>query len=251
MNKERNRKEIRSMKIGILDCDDIAPELIEDFPSYTSMFQDLLAKTSLFAEKPEFVSYKACHGEFPADIRECDAYLISGSKTGVYDDVPWREPLRNLVKEIFDADIRMVGICFGHQLLADVLGGKTVKSDKGWGIGAIEHQKQGQAQPFEDMPESLTLLFSHQDQVTTLPEGAVRIYGSEFCENGAFYIPGKVLGFQGHPEFTNEYSDRLMRLRRERYPAERYEEGIASIGSDTQEVLVAEWMMQFLFGLRG
>lgn len=239
------------MKIGILDCDEIAPELVEDFPNYASMFRDLLAKTSLASQDPEFVSYKACHGVLPADVSECDAYLISGSKTGVYDDVPWREPLRACVKAIFDANIRVVGICFGHQLLADVLGGKAEKSDKGWGIGAIEHAKTAQSEPFDNMPESLTLLFSHQDQVTKLPDGAERIYGSDFCENGAFYIPGKVLAFQGHPEFTNEYSDRLMRLRRDRYPAARYEEGIASIGTETQENLVAEWMMQFLFGQRG
>ncbi|KZZ00981.1 hypothetical protein A3744_28815, partial [Oleiphilus sp. HI0073] len=182
------------MKIGILDCDEIAPELVDDYPNYASMFCDLLAKTTLAAEQPEFIRYKACHGELPSNVSDCDAYLISGSKTGVYDEVEWREPLRILVQNIYDAGIRVVGICFGHQLLADVLGGKAEKSNKGWGIGAIEHKKQGVDGPFEDMPESLTLLFSHQDQVTQLPQGAARIYGSEFCENGAFYIPGKVLG---------------------------------------------------------
>ena len=239
------------MKIGILDCDEIAPELVDDYPNYASMFCDLLAKTSLMAEQPEFVSYKACHGELPANVRDCDAYLISGSKTGVYDEVDWREPLRIFVQSIYESGVRVVGICFGHQLLADVLGGKTEKSDKGWGIGAIEHKKQGTSEPFENMPESLTLLFSHQDQVSRLPADAERIYGSAFCENGAFVIPGKVLAFQGHPEFTNDYSGRLMRLRSDRYPVDVYENGIASIGTETQEDLVAEWMMQFLYGLRG
>jgi len=234
------------MKIGILDCDDLAPELLDDFNSYAVMFRQLLDKTDDRGRAIDYKFYKACHGEFPQNVDECDAYLISGSKTGVYDQTSWREPIRNLVQEIYDAKIRMVGICFGHQLLADVLGGRAEKSEKGWGIGAITHTRVGGEDYLGDMPQELTLLFSHQDQVTKLPPNALRVYGSDFCENGAFIIPDRVLAFQGHPEFTKEYSERLMRLRKERYTQARFEQGIESLALQTNELSVAQWMKDFL-----
>jgi GMP synthase-like glutamine amidotransferase len=234
------------MKIGILDCDDIIDELVDDFTSYAKMFEDLLRGAEPSRSSIEFVAYKACHGEFPSTVAECDAYLITGSKTGVYDDVVWRAPLRKLIQEIYDAGINIVGICFGHQLLADVLGGKAEKSDKGWGIGAIRHQRQSEHERLEGMPESLTLLFSHQDQVTKLPPNAKCLYGNDFCENGAFSIGNQVLAFQGHPEFTKEYSERLMNLRSSRYPKDIFEGGLASLTQNIDEQSVAHWMWTFL-----
>ena len=236
------------MRIGILDCDDIAPELVEDFQNYSTMFQALLATASGHGEYIEYVTYKACHQDLPESADECQAYLITGSKTGVYDDVVWREPLRECVRQFYTAKKRLVGICFGHQLLADVLGGKAEKSPKGWGIGAIEHRKQSDASAFQHMPDSLTLLFSHQDQVTVLPEGAEQLYGSAFCEFGAYCIPKRVLSFQGHPEFTKEYSRRLMILRQARYERACFESGVDSLVNSTHEHLVAQWMLDFLLG---
>lgn len=232
--------------IGILDCDDIAPELVEDYRNYPCMFVDLF-KRSGSETLPEFKFYKACQGELPKRVEECDAYLITGSKTGVYDDVPWRQGLRDFVQAAFDANIKLAGICFGHQLLADVLGGKAEKSTKGWGIGAITHQLQAQPDRIlGTMPNELTLLFSHQDQVTKLPPKATRVYGSDFCENGAYVIEDKVIAFQGHPEFTKDYSGRLMNLRRARYPEAVFEGGLASLEKETHELAVAKWIIDFL-----
>lgn len=236
------------MRIGILDCDDIAPELVDDFQNYSAMFQELLSTANKHGKQIEYVTYKACHQELPDSPEECHSYLITGSKTGVYDDVPWREPLRQCVKQLYAADKRMVGICFGHQLLADVLGGKAEKSAKGWGIGAIEHERQSEPHVLDNMPESLTLLFSHQDQVTKLPKRAELLYGNDFCEYGAYHIPERVLSFQGHPEFTKEYSERLMLLRRERYDKECFKAGVESLVNPTHEQLVAQWMLDFLVG---
>jgi GMP synthase-like glutamine amidotransferase len=234
------------MKIGILDCDDIAEELVSDFKSYAKMFEDFLRGADPSRSSEEFVVYKVCHGEFPSSVTECDSYLITGSKTGVYDDVPWRAPMRKLVQEIYEAEINIVGICFGHQLLADVLGGKAEKSEKGWGIGAIAHQRKAEHEMMPGMRDSLTLLFSHQDQVTKLPPNAKCLYGSDFCENGAFAIGNQVLAFQGHPEFTKEYSERLMNLRSERYPSDIFEGGLESLSQDVHEQDVAHWMWAFL-----
>jgi GMP synthase-like glutamine amidotransferase len=234
------------MKIGVLDCDDIAPELVSDYPSYPLMFEALLKKAGSEDLGMRFDAYKVCHGEFPVDVNDYSAYLITGSKTGVYDDVEWREPLRRFIQEAFDTGAQLVGICFGHQLLADVLGGKATKSEKGWGIGAITHERKEVNGVLGEMPETLTLLFSHQDQVVELPRNATRLYGSDFCENGAFSIGNQVLAFQGHPEFTKEYSERLMRLRESRYPPEIFQSGLASLSAVTEEDKVARWMLTFL-----
>ena len=234
------------MVLGILDCDEIAPELREEFDSYGAMFENLIRQIAPNENINQIRIYKVCDGDLPKDVSECQAYLVTGSKTGVYDIVAWREPLRRCVSEIYDMHIPMVGVCFGHQLLADVLGGEAIKSDKGWGIGAMTHSRQTQQDVFQEMPESITLLYSHQDQVVRLPPTAVRLYGSDFCPNAAFCIPGRVLGFQGHPEFTVEYSQQLMSLRESLYPPDLYKQAVASLQKTTDERLVSKWITMFL-----
>ena len=231
------------MKLGILKTDAVRPDWVPEFGEYPDMFATLLGR-----EDPsmEFITYDVEEGEFPADLDEVDAYLITGSKSSVYEDKPWIHRLREFVRELDARQKKIIGICFGHQLIAEALGGKTEKSEKGWGVGLHSHH-------FNSIPEwhdagatELKILVSHQDQVVRNAEGAVVLAGSEFCENAVCQIGDHILTFQGHPEFLPEYSREIMNYRRETIGEEVYESGIASLAGEQEGSRVARWVLKFL-----
>ena len=121
------------IRIGILECDHVAPELRGDYGDYHEMFADLVQAQD---NSIEFCTYDLIEDSFPVDIHACDAYIITGSKFGVYEDIAWIHKAKQLVKRLYNAKIPTIGICFGHQLIAEALGGKVVKAtDKGRGLG--------------------------------------------------------------------------------------------------------------------
>ena len=124
------------MKLGILKTDAVRPEWVPEFGEYPDMFVALLGQLD---PALEFVVYDVEQGEFPDDIDEVDAYLITGSKSSVYDDKPWIAALMDFVRELDRRHKKIVGICFGHELVAQALGGKTEKSSKGWREGLHTH----------------------------------------------------------------------------------------------------------------
>ncbi len=229
--------------LGILDCDELAPELVPDYEHYARMFTYLLQP---HLQEVECRRYAILNDEWPDSANECNAYLITGSKTGVYDEEPWLPCLREFIQQVFDKSIPVVGICFGHQMLAHSLGGYAGKSEKGWGIGAYTIRASQYAQDAFKGPSDLTLLYSHQDQVQELPPGARLLYANDFCPNAAYVIPGKVLAFQGHPEFTQDYSLRLMTLRQDRYAPGQYEQALTTLELPLQADWVAQTMAEFL-----
>ncbi len=234
------------MKLGILKTDTVRPEWVPKFGEYPDMFVVLLGRAD---PSMEFVTYDVESGVYPADIDEVDAYLITGSKSSVYDDKPWIPPLIKFVQEIAARGKKIVGICFGHQLVAQALGGKTEKSDKGWGVGLHTHTFT-QTPPWHDGgSEHLNILVSHQDQVVKNAQGATVLAGSEFCENAVCQIGDQILTFQGHPEFIPEYSKEIMEFRREQFGEDIYHSGVASLNGDQQEGdRVAKWVVKFLQG---
>lgn len=126
------------MKLGILDCDELAAPLKKDFKCYAEMFRSLLDSVD---GALELGVYSVLDNEYPAEINECDGYLLTGSKTGVYDSAPWLEALQEFVRRAYLSQVPLVGICFGHQMLAHALGGRAQKSELGWGIGALTQQR--------------------------------------------------------------------------------------------------------------
>ncbi|MCX2780811.1 gamma-glutamyl-gamma-aminobutyrate hydrolase family protein [Microbulbifer thermotolerans] len=231
------------MKIGVLKTDDVREELVDDFGEYPEMFAQLLRN-----QDPglEFVTYEVQRGHYPEDIDEVDAYLITGSKTGVYEDKDWIPPLMEFVRRLHQVKKPTIGICFGHQLIAQALGGRTRKSDKGWGIGVHSYELQETPAWMSQPLERFSLLASHQDQVEELPPGAKVLAGSDFCPMAMMQVDDHMLTFQAHPEFTKPYSKSLMELRREAFGEEVVQKGHASLQNDIHENVVASWMLDFL-----
>ncbi len=233
------------MKLGILKADAVRPEWVPRFGEYPDMFIAILGRAD---PKLEFVVYDVEQGQYPADIDEVDAYLITGSKSGVYENKPWIAPLMAFVCEVHRRHKKLVGICFGHQLVAQALGGKVEKSSKGWGMGLHTHHF-GRTPAWHDQGErDLQILVSHQDQVLELADGSEVLAGSDFCENAVIRVGDHILTFQGHPEFVPELSRVMMEFRRELIGEDVYTSGVASLQGTDEGKRVARWILNFLRG---
>lgn len=233
------------MKLGILKTDSVRPEWVPQFGEYPDMFATLLSRVD---PDMEFAIYDVEQGEYPADIDEVDAYLITGSKSSVYDDKPWIAELMAFVRELHARHKKLVGICFGHQLVAHALGGRTEKSARGWGVGLHTHTFHGLPHWHDGDHPDLDILVSHQDQVTAVADGAEVLAGSEFCENAVTQLGDHILTFQGHPEFIPEYASAIMNVRRETIGEHAYEHGMASLAGNHQGERVARWIHTFISG---
>jgi GMP synthase-like glutamine amidotransferase len=231
------------MKLGILKTDTVRPEWVPDFGEYPDMFMALLGEAD---PDLEFSVYDVEQGEYPADIDEVDAYLITGSKSSVYEDKPWIAALVDFVRELDRRRKKIVGICFGHQLVAQALGGKTEKSPKGWGVGLHTHSFAIQPDWHDQGEAAFDILVSHQDQVVENASGARVLASSEFCENAVCQVGEHILTFQGHPEFVPSYSREIMEFRRDMIGEEVYQTGMASLARNPQGQRVARWILNFL-----
>lgn len=231
------------MKIGVLKTDDVREQLVGEFGEYPDMFAQLLRSQD---PSLEFVTYDVQRGHYPEDIDEVGAYLITGSKTGVYEDKEWIPPLMAFVRRLHDAKKPTIGICFGHQLIAQALGGKVRKSDKGWGIGVHSYEVQETPAWMSEPLQQFNLPVSHQDQVEKLPHGARVLASSDFCPMAMVQVGRHMLTMQAHPEFTKPYSKSLMELRRDAFGEELVEKGQDSLQNDIHESAVARWMLEFL-----
>jgi len=231
------------MHIGILQADSVLPQFQPSCGDYPDMFVTLLADEG--GRQPRFSTFVARDMAYPpADT--CDAYVITCSRHSVYDDEPWIAPLADFVGAALDAQRKVIGICFGHQLIAHFFGGRTEPAEVGWGVGVHRAKLLSTESWMEPARSSVGLLSSHKDQVVELPTGARSIAQSSFCPNGGYVIGDQVLTFQSHPEFTKLYAEALMRHREALIGPQAFAEGIASLQDETHEALVARWILNFI-----
>lgn len=166
---------------------------------YPELFRNNLLA---FDAKLKFSDFHILQGQFPESVDECDVWLINGSPSGVYDDLEWIAKLKTFVQALELAKKPTIGICFGHQLLAEALGGKVTLSEKGLGIGLANNLVVEHAEFMQPSAKHIKLLGCHQDQVVKLPKGSKVLAASDFCPNYMVQFSPHMLGIQGHPEFT-------------------------------------------------
>lgn len=231
------------MKLGILKTDAVRPEWVPDYGEYPDMFMALLGALD---PELEFAVYDVEEGQYPAAIDEMDAYLITGSKSSVYDDKPWIGVLLDFVRELDRRGKKIVGICFGHQVVAQALGGRVEKSPKGWGVGLHTHTFYRSPAWHDRAAPDFDILVSHQDQVVQNAAGAEVLAGSAFCENAVCQVGEHILTFQGHPEFVAGYSREIMEYRREQIGEETYNTGVASLARSPESERIGRWILNFL-----
>ena len=189
-------------KITIIETGLISPKTRARHGSFPQMFERLIGEADTSAS---FATIRLMDGEVPPDPESLEAILITGSAAGVYDDLDWIAPLERFVRTADQSRIPMAGICFGHQLIAQALGGTVRKSEKGWGIG--RHVYDIARNNGVIGGETIAVAASHQDQVIEPPAGATTIFHSTFTPHaGLVYANGAVLSVQPHPEFTAAFA---------------------------------------------
>jgi GMP synthase-like glutamine amidotransferase len=226
------------LRLGILETG-APPREVDQFGDYPAMFRALLGPDAY-----DYVTFDVQAGRLPATADACAAYVITGSSAGVYDPLPWIEPLKAFLRAAKGTP--MVGICFGHQIMAEAFGGKVIASPKGWGLGLHRYEVQA-ARAWMDAPR-LTLAASHQDQVVQAPPGATVIAASAFTPFGMLaYDDQPAISLQLHPEFEPAYARALIESRRgTRLTDEQADTAILSFEQPDDRLQVGGWIQRFL-----
>ncbi|MCA1661862.1 MAG: type 1 glutamine amidotransferase [Novosphingobium sp.] len=228
--------------MGILEAGG-PPESLADFGSYPDMIRRHLGES-----RYEYVEYDVPGGQLPLQADACPAYVVTGSPAGVYDPLPWIAELKAFLVAA-GGQARLLGICFGHQVMAEAFGGKVEKSPKGWGLGALAYSVD-RPQPWMEAVGSFRLPASHQDQVVAVPPGAEVIAGSDFARFGMLaYRDQGAASLQLHPEFTPEFAAALIERRRAAgIDDEQAGRALASLRLANDSARVAGWLRAFLEG---
>ena len=226
--------------IGILETGLPPTDLARRFGRYDAMVRRMLGDGYAYR------TYAVQAGDLPARPEDRDAYVITGSSAGVYDDLPWIAPLKAFIRSAHGR-AKLIGLCFGHQIMAEALGGRVGKSHKGWGLGLHRYDVTG-SEPWMDAEPTLAVAASHQDQVMEPPAGAAVLATSAFTPFAALrYAGGEAVSFQFHPEFERGMAQALVELRRSRLPdPDEADRMLASLAGPSDAPRVAGWIRGFI-----
>jgi len=219
------------MKIGILQTGHFAGALEGVNPDVDVLFKRLLDGHGF-----DFGVWPVVDMSFPESPGDADGWLITGSKYGVYDPLPFIAPLEDFIRAAFEKEVPMVGICFGHQIIAQALGGKVVKFPGGWQLGR---------QTYEFAGEEVALYAWHQDQVIEAPGGAEVIARSPGCEIAGLLYGGRAMSLQAHPEFGRPEVEVLVGARGPSLTQELLSAAVANIDAPVSNRDVADRIAAF------
>jgi len=221
------------LKIGILQTGSAPETLHPRHGDYDELFIKLLADRGF-----EFRNYPVLNNVFPEAIHDADGWLITGSRFGVFEYHEWIPPLEAFIRQAYSASIPIVGICFGHQIIAQALGGKVEKFSGGWSIGAVDYKVRDQARP-------LTALAFHQDQVTEIPREAQVLASTDFCKHAMLSYDDHALTIQPHPEFTREFLADLLEVRKSVLPPDISAAALESLDKELSSTAMADMIENF------
>ena len=223
------------MSIAVLETGAPPGELAARFGFYPEMLADMLGSGPL-------ARYDVAAGALPAH-GEHSGYILTGSPAGVYDGLAWIAALEDWLRAT-PAETGLVGICFGHQLMAQAFGGRVEKSAKGWGVGLHEYEVRSR-EPWMDPALTIAIPASHQDQVVVQPPATDVTIASAFTPiAGLAWRNRAAISFQCHPEFSPAYARALVEQRRDRLP--NPDSAIASLAATNDNERVAGWIARFL-----
>ena len=226
------------MRLAVLETGRPPEELVGRFGTYPEMYRRMLGLAD------DLASYDVAGGTLPERPEDHDGYIVSGSPAGVYDPLPWIGQLFGFLRDA-RGKAKLIGICFGHQAMAQAFGGSVTKSDKGWGVGLHDYAVATR-QPWMDEAAGVAIPASHQDQVIVRPPESVVTVASPFTPYAGLAWGGEAISFQFHPEFEPDYARALIETRRERLVDA--DAALASLDRPNDNARVAGWIERFLKG---
>jgi len=229
------------VKLAILETGAPPADIVDTYGTYPSMFRTLLGE-----DAHDYAVYDVAAGQYPEAVEAHRAYIITGSSAGVYEPHGWIDPLKGFLLAA-KGRAALVGVCFGHQIMAEAFGGKVIKSPKGWGVGLHRYQV-ARSHAWMDAAPSIGVPASHQDQVVACPAGAQVVAASAFTPYGMLaYEDQAAISIQLHPEFTPDYARALIESRRgTRYTDDQADAALASYGEADDRARVGSWISAFL-----
>ena len=231
------------MRFGILKAARASQRGREELGDYDGMFKSLLAQPGDIWDV-----FEVKEGEFPENLTPFDGMVITGSPASAYDDEPWIHRLTDIIREAYQKGIPLLGVCFGHQIVAQALGGEVTKNPGGWdlGLNSIELTQEGrQLELLADAPDSIKVLEVHQDIVFKLPPGAVNLAQSPTTKSEMYHLGERVFCLQGHPEMDNEEVRQII-TKRDWLPADRVARALETLDELPNRAYFQKIMIQFL-----
>jgi len=238
---------IPNFKLGLLLCDHVPDELTPCFQDYPKMFEKAFTSADINIKWQFFDVTKE---ELPTSVNLCDGYLISGSRHSANDNKPWISSLMLFSKDVHDANIPIVGLCFGHQILAKALRGKVEKARQGWGIGHKQYRVNGhETNLLLEADSKITVPVCHQDQITRIPDGSIRVASNDHCENFILVFGNHTLGIQGHPEFEGKYINALIEYKKNDLTDNEYISAKRSKACPEDSKILRKVILDFILGV--
>ena len=238
------------MHLCILENDDLDPPLAQRYSRVAAMFERLFAQAGY---QGRIDTFSARHGQYPVSFAAYDAVLLTGSRADSFSDEPWVVTLREQVVRLLQDQHKLLGVCFGHQLIAHCLGAPVQRAPRGWRVGRQAYDWLGAPEHLGLAPgqaAQVALLASHQDQVLALPPGATLLATQADCPVAAYALGDQVFCIQPHPEFTPEVSAFLLDKRRALMGEPLYEQSMGSLSEPHDGLALARFMIRFVqFGL--
>ena len=233
-----------SITVGLLLCDTMHDYLLDlSGGDYDHLYADRLSRAD---NSFTYKSYRTHLGELPSSVNQCDVWLISGSPNSVYNDLPWIKNLIAFVRQLTGANKPLVGICFGHQVIATALGGKVEKSDRGWGVGMAQYAVSKPARWMQPSLEQYNIWVFHEDQITQLPAGAKILSGNDFCPAFLVQYNPVTMSIQGHPEFFKGFFTRVLGSHEFDSMPEVRAQGLANLEGEHDGPILFSWIAKFL-----
>ncbi len=225
-------------RIAILETGRPPQALIADHGDYSAMFSRLLG------EGFETETFNVQSGELP-EIDDFGGAIVTGSPAGVYEDHAWLPPLEDWLRRA-RGRLRLVGVCFGHQVMAQAFGGRVEKAQRGWCVGLHTYDVGAGETWMQPPAERIAIPASHQDQVVEPPVGARVWARSAFTPYGGLAYGDEAISLQTHPEFSPEFTRALMETRRGRIASDLLDAAVNGLAKPNDRDLVGGWIRAFL-----
>ncbi|KAF2121395.1 nucleoside phosphatase family-domain-containing protein [Lophiotrema nucula] len=209
------------LRIAILECDTPLDQTRAKYGGYGGVFKALLSAAADALQYPglsskeglELSVFDVVNAQKYPDLEDIDAVLLTGSRFNSFDSDPWILKLVDFTKKLLEQDrVRIIGVCFGHQIIGRAAGVEVGRSEGGWEVSVlpVELTEKGKELFKQD---TLALHQMHRDAVFAYPPGVEKLGASPRCLVQGMYVKGKYITVQGHPEFTQQIVSELVTAR--------------------------------------